>query len=172
MHKLIDFKHEPTKVLPTASLSNLTLSWRSYFAASEMPEIPPVYPRRANATLVMLARNTEIEEVAYSMKQMEDRFNKKFNYPWVFLNDKPFSEEFIKSVGWTTLPIYLTYLPCPKRNSRTSILTNANTSYGLIPQEHWEQPEWIDEAKAKGYRRLLMAYHVIYASMHSIDRTE
>lgn len=143
MHKLIDFKHEPAKVLPTASLSNLTLSWRSYFAASDMSESPPVESRRANATLVMLARNTEIEEVAYSMKQMEDRFNKKFNYPWVFLNDKPFSDEFI---------------------NRTSILTNANTSYGLIPQEHWEQPEWIDEAKAKGYRRILMAYHVIYAN--------
>ena len=29
------------------------------------------------------------------MKQLEDRFNKKFNYPYVFLNEEPFSEDFI-----------------------------------------------------------------------------
>jgi alpha 1,2-mannosyltransferase len=44
----------------------------------------------------MLARNSELNEVASSMKQMEDRFNHNFNYPWVLLNDEPFSEEFIK----------------------------------------------------------------------------
>jgi alpha 1,2-mannosyltransferase len=28
------------------------------------------------------------------MKQMEDRFNKKYNYPYVFLNEEPFTDEF------------------------------------------------------------------------------
>jgi hypothetical protein len=31
-----------------------------------------------------------------SMKQMEDRFNKKYNYPYVFLNEEAFSDEFKK----------------------------------------------------------------------------
>ena len=52
--------------------------------------------RRANATLMMLARNDELEGVVYSMKQLEDRFNRNYNYPWVFLNDEPFTEEFRK----------------------------------------------------------------------------
>ena len=30
------------------------------------------------------------------MEQMEDRFNKKFQYPYVFLNDVPFDETFKK----------------------------------------------------------------------------
>lgn len=25
---------------------------------------------------------------------MEDRFNKKYKYPYIFLNDEPFSDEF------------------------------------------------------------------------------
>lgn len=32
--------------------------------------------------------------VAASMQSMEDRFNKHFNYPWVLLNEEPFTEEF------------------------------------------------------------------------------
>ena len=55
---------------------------------------PP--PRRANAAIVMLARNSELNDVVSSMRQLEDRFNAKFNYPWVFLNDEPFTEEFIQ----------------------------------------------------------------------------
>ena len=45
----------------------------------------------------MLARNREVNDVAASMKQLEDRFNNRYGYPWVFLNDEPFDEEFIRS---------------------------------------------------------------------------
>lgn len=40
------------------------------------------------------ARNSDLNGVISSMKQMEDRFNKKFQYPYVFLNDQPFEEAF------------------------------------------------------------------------------
>ncbi|KAG6818104.1 hypothetical protein H0H87_000008 [Tephrocybe sp. NHM501043] len=72
---------------------------------------PPA--RKANAAFVLLgalvlpdawsmlisacsARNTDLNGVVSSMKQMEDRFNKKFQYPYVFLNDQPFDEAFKK----------------------------------------------------------------------------
>jgi len=29
-----------------------------------------------------------------SMRDLERTWNSKFNYPWLFLNDEPFSEEF------------------------------------------------------------------------------
>lgn len=54
----------------------------------------PSSPRRANATLVMLARNSDLDGVISSVEQLESKFNHKFNYPWVFLNDEPFSFEF------------------------------------------------------------------------------
>jgi alpha 1,2-mannosyltransferase len=50
--------------------------------------------RKANAVIVMLARNSDLAGVINSMKQVEDRFNKKFHYPYVFLNEQPFSTEF------------------------------------------------------------------------------
>ena len=64
--------------------------------------------RRANATIVMLARNGDISGVAKSLKQMEDRFNKRFRYPYVFLNEEPFSDEFRKYV---ILPILADFIP-------------------------------------------------------------
>lgn len=83
--------------------------WRSYFPffdnehAEQFEEeekldeeaLAPA-PRRANAAIVMLARNTDLEGVVSSMRQLEDRFNNKFNYPWIFLNDKEFTDEFKK----------------------------------------------------------------------------
>lgn len=30
------------------------------------------------------------------MRDLEDTWNHKFNYPWFFFNDKPFTEEFKK----------------------------------------------------------------------------
>jgi alpha 1,2-mannosyltransferase len=50
--------------------------------------------RRANATFIFLARNSELKAVVQSIQSMEDRFNKRFKYPYVFLNDEPFSDEF------------------------------------------------------------------------------
>jgi hypothetical protein len=46
----------------------------------------------------MLARNGDIQGVVKSIKQMEDRFNKRFRYPYVFLNEQPFSDVFIEYV--------------------------------------------------------------------------
>jgi len=66
---------------------------------------------------------------------VEDRFNKNgYHYPYVFLNDEPFSKEFIES---------------------TSSLVSGNTSYGIIPKSHWEEPEWIDEERAAASRAVL-----------------
>ena len=54
---------------------------------------PP--PRHlANATLFMLARNSEVDSAVNSVRELEDRFNRKYGYPWVFLNEEPFSDDF------------------------------------------------------------------------------
>jgi alpha 1,2-mannosyltransferase len=46
----------------------------------------------------MLARNGDIQGVVKSMKQVEDRFNKQFRYPYVFLNEETFSDQFKECV--------------------------------------------------------------------------
>lgn len=94
-----------------------------------------------NATFVTLARNSDVWEIARSIRQVEDRFNHRFNYDWVFLNDKPFDEQFIKV---------------------TSALTSGKTRYGEIPTEHWSFPDFIDQEKARKVREDMAARKIIY----------
>jgi alpha 1,2-mannosyltransferase len=67
--------------------------------------------RRANATIVMLARNGDLPGVVKSLKQMEDRFNKRFRYPYVFLNEEPFTDQFKEFVIFFIGPISHRSLP-------------------------------------------------------------
>lgn len=101
--------------------------------------------RRAKATFVVLARNSDLGELLFSMKQMEDRFNNWAQYDWVFLNDDDFTDEF-------------------KRY--TQALTSATCKYGKIPAEHWHQPDWIDEDKARKSREEMIRKKIIYG--HSV----
>jgi alpha 1,2-mannosyltransferase len=50
----------------------------------------------AKAAFVSLVRNEELWEIVKSIRRVEDRFNRNYHYPWVFLNDVPFTEEFIE----------------------------------------------------------------------------
>lgn len=63
-------------------------------------ELPPQClgePRHRNgtekATLLMLVRNRELEEALSSIRMIEDRFNRRYHYPWTFMNDEPFTED-------------------------------------------------------------------------------
>ncbi|KAH6918568.1 glycosyltransferase family 15 protein [Coprinopsis sp. MPI-PUGE-AT-0042] len=98
-------------------------------------------PRRANAAIVILARNGDINGVLSSMKQMEDRFNKKFHYPYVLLNEMAFDESFKKKV---------------------TEITASTVEFGLIPHDHWYQPDWIDEDRASKAREKMAKDNVIY----------
>jgi mannosyltransferase len=49
---------------------------------------------RINATLLSLVRNEEVMGMVQAMQDLERTWNHKFNYPWTFFNDVPFTEEF------------------------------------------------------------------------------
>ena len=57
--------------------------------AADNPNAP-----RANATLLALVRNEEVDDMVESMKDLERTWNSKFNYPWTFFNDVPFTSDF------------------------------------------------------------------------------
>ncbi|KAF9072830.1 nucleotide-diphospho-sugar transferase [Rhodocollybia butyracea] len=90
--------------------------------------LPPPIPGKANATLVFLARNSDLQGVLKSMRSVERHFNSRYKYPWVFLNEEEFTDEFKADV---------------------MTMTNASVQFGVIPARHWYQPEWIDEARAE-----------------------
>ncbi|KXN72200.1 glycosyltransferase family 15 protein [Conidiobolus coronatus NRRL 28638] len=83
---------------------------------------------KVNAAFVVLVRNKELNDWLNSMRELEDRFNRNYNYPYVFLNEQNFTIEFKESV---------------------KAHTKAEVKFGTIPQEHWSIPNWIDKQKAK-----------------------
>jgi alpha 1,2-mannosyltransferase len=96
---------------------------------------------RMNATFVTLARNSDLWDIAGSIRQVEDRFNRQYNYDWVFLNDKPFDDEFKKM---------------------TTALCSGKTHYGQIGEEHWGFPDFIDQEKARKVREDMAEKKIIY----------
>ena len=58
----------------------------------------PIRDGTANAVMLMLARNSELEGAVSSVRQLEEKFNRRYHYPWVFLNEEPFTEEFKRLV--------------------------------------------------------------------------
>lgn len=103
---------------------------------------PPLsQDEKVNATFVTLARNSDLWEIVKSIRTVEDRFNRKYHYDWVFLNDKPFDAEF-KRV--------------------TTALVSGKTYYGDIPQEHWSFPDFIDQDKAAKVREDMAERKIIY----------
>lgn len=96
---------------------------------------------RVNATFVTLARNSDVWDIARSIRQIEDRFNRRYNYDWVFLNDKPFDSTFKKV---------------------TTSLVSGTTHYGEIAEEHWSFPPHIDQERAKQVREDMRERKIIY----------
>lgn len=101
---------------------------------------------RVSATLLALVRNEEVDGMVSAMEDLERTWNGKFNYPWTFFNDVAFDEEFKK---------------------RTQAVTNATCHYELIPKEHWEVPEWINDDLVRESAQILKDDGVQYASMVS-----
>ncbi|CCH44693.1 putative mannosyltransferase [Wickerhamomyces ciferrii] len=105
-----------------------------------------ITPGKENATIVMLVRNWELDQALQSMRSLEDRFNKKYRYPWTFLNDVPFDEEFIEA---------------------TTLMASGTTEYGLIPSEDWDRPSWINETEFEQSIKEMTENKVLYGDSKS-----
>lgn len=103
----------------------------------------------ANATLLSLVRNSELDDLLMTMDDVEKTFNSKFNYPWTFINDEPFSKEF---------------------KAKTREKTKAIINYEIIPQEHWVEPFWIDQGLTEESSKYLKKEGVQYSSLGSYHR--
>lgn len=82
--------------------------------------------QRENATLFSLVRNTEMYGMMSSIAQLEKRFNRNFNYDWIFMNDVPFTKEF-------------------KGNISNAV--SGRAIFVEIPGKYWDVPEEIDHNK-------------------------
>ena len=70
-----------------------------YTGSGILGSLSPHLSSKPRAALISLVRNSELPGLMQSMRQLEYRWNRKYQYPWVFFNDEPFSDEF--KVGYT-----------------------------------------------------------------------
>ncbi|KAJ2343863.1 hypothetical protein IWW50_001557 [Coemansia erecta] len=78
------------------------------------------------AALVALVRNSDLFGLRSTIRQIEDRFNSRYNYPYIFVNDVEFTDEFMRGVR---------------------DLTNAPVHFGTLDDESWKVPEWISQER-------------------------
>jgi len=129
LHYLFGFLHEDYG--RATSLQNIKEKWWSEndnAPKNVFCDGPQCQIRKANATFVILARNGDLKPVIESLKQIEDRFNWKYNYPYVFLNDADFNSTFKETIqNYTSAPV----------------------EFGKIDPKMWGFPDWIDPKVAK-----------------------
>ncbi|PVV04509.1 hypothetical protein BB560_000993 [Smittium megazygosporum] len=116
--------------------------WTWFHAGSMGSNSTRFYYSRENAAIVSLVRNIELKDLLNSMRQFEDRFNNRFHYPYVFLNDVPFTKKFM---------------------IMTSQATESDITFSLVPRSHWEIPKFINRNMAKIYQTNMKSYGVPYA---------
>lgn len=68
----------------------------SIYMSKEMSSKMTKHPGggKVGAAIVVLARNTDIDDVLLSMGRLEKRFNHKYLYDYVFLNNGDFNYDF------------------------------------------------------------------------------
>lgn len=103
------------------------------------------YKTTVNAVFLGLVRNSELQGMMHTVRQIENSFNKDYNYPYVFLNEVEFTPEFMDGIR---------------------SVTSAKVEFGLIPKEHWSIPYWINKRYLR-YRLWIMSFLVSYGGLES-----
>jgi mannosyltransferase len=103
---------------------------------------------RESAVLMMLARNSEVKGAVSSVRSVQEQFNDNFGYPWVFLNDEEWSEDF-------------------KRKVSRAVGEGADVKFEVIPKEMWGYPEWIDQERARRSMQNMKGRGIQYGGQES-----
>lgn len=120
-------------------------------AAPPMPLDEPFYrgcrepntdAPRSNATVIMLARNSDIKGAVTAIQSWENQFNQWFHYPIVFLNDEPWDRSFIDILSKTA---------------------SGEVFFETIDSHMWGYPDWIDQRKAQRKMKAQEAAGLLYA---------
>ncbi|KAL5341543.1 nucleotide-diphospho-sugar transferase [Aspergillus crustosus] len=127
------------------SIRKISEKYDKVFATGCLP-IEKTDGPRANAAFVVLARNKEIDGVIQSIKSIERHFNRWYHYPYVFLNDADFDDDFINTVkNYTSAPV----------------------EFGKIDDSMWGYPSWVDHEVAKEGVRKQGDAAIMYGGMES-----
>lgn len=101
---------------------------------------------RANGTFFSLVRNEDIEGMMAAVVSVEERFNSRYHYDWVFANDKPFHPSFEEIITG---------------------LVSGKAHFVQVPTELWLYPEWIDQERAAETRKKMQEKGIKYGGSES-----
>lgn len=142
----------PLLILAVAALLEVYVHTRRFVVARPERELdepfytscqePAVDQPRENAALVMLARNSELADALKTVESIEKHFNRWFHYPIVFLNDEPWSPEFIGAMNASV---------------------SGGARFEVIPRDEWTFPAWLDERVAKASIKKQGDQGILYA---------
>lgn len=105
-----------------------------------------VFSRRDDSVIVILCRNEELNDILNSLKSFEETFNSRYHYPYVFLNDKPWDQNFIEQV---------------------SLVVSSDASFDQVKPEDWQMPNSIDRNIAIANWNEMLKKKVPYANLES-----
>lgn len=99
-----------------------------------------------SATFVALVQTKDLESIVKAVKQIEEKFNHKYHYPWTFLNDRVFTNRFMSDVR---------------------AATKSEVEFVQISRQLWAKPDFIDSEKEKLGVKFLKENNIQYASKKS-----
>lgn len=101
---------------------------------------------KENAVILILCRNSDLNDIQKTIENFENRFNNKFKYPYVFLNDNNFTENFKITMTNT----------CKNR-----------VKFGKVSPEIWNMPNNIKKSMVEKNWEKMKKEGVPYADMES-----
>ena len=101
---------------------------------------------RENATILMLARNSDLEEATDALRSFELQFNHRYHYPVVFLNNEPWTDEFKQGV---------------------SAVVSGEAIFDNISPDMWGYPDHIDQEAARAHIKEQGDRGIIHAGQES-----
>ncbi|KAJ2030362.1 hypothetical protein IWW57_001230, partial [Coemansia sp. S610] len=109
----------------------------------------PAEGERVNAAIVALVRNSELDGLRKSIRMFEDRFNRRYKYPYVLLNDQNFTQEFRDGIA---------------------AITKNEVRYGILDSDYWGYspsvtPEGTEKKLAENKNRYLYGGSLSYRFM-------
>ena len=142
---LATIRHDRSVLISTPSPAQVAAALNTSTIAEPQRAREERSDERPNAVLYVLVRNDELDAWLDTMREFERNFNTRHNYPYLFVNNKPFDKEFKRSV---------------RRQTR------ARTHFATIAKEHWSIPAWIDQAELDRRMRTSLK-RMLYGSMMS-----
>lgn len=101
--------------------------------------------QQESACIYILCRDSDLGSLKSTLKVFEERFNSKYKYPYVVVNNEIFSDTFKEEVKELV----------------------DRVEFGVVPTEHWEFPPWINVATAQKQMKEMEKTGVIYGGLES-----